>query len=501
MSMLVPCRKCSTCLDIRSSLLTKRCEDECHQHKYSIFFTLTYDNHHLPLMISQSVGFSGQMSFVSNRPFFDNGKTFGTLTSRVTPEDLTKLRPTRLCTDVFSFAIVCKYDVQLFLKRLRIDIFRNLFNSNKSDYNQNGTFRYFISSEYGPHTYRPHYHGLIWTDSEKVANYLVRPYKIVNGRKDFSDSPLYKAWKMCSSRGIDLGFVSGSATQYVASYSNGYINLPTILQNQCTRPFVICSKNPIIGSYAPCEKEICFCLANGTIKLDKFEPFVFSDDVLPLQAFNKVFGLPKRCYQLSFEDFLLLFEKYQSKRYIKSVCATDVCMPFFKYIHSTSFNPADYYFCRKVSNFVSKVHTYYYLDDDNFLHSYTAQYPYYVILQMIYSVIRSYARYRNELFYSRFLFTSTIDYQWLSEYHNTLIILPSILHDYDEFFDICGLNEDIFNYLYYYDTDRKLYIKDTSYIRWLLHFNHESYANSHALHIKHSLITKVFNDTHSNFIY
>ena len=36
------CGKCPYCLSLRSNELASRCFSECSQHKYSIFFTLTY---------------------------------------------------------------------------------------------------------------------------------------------------------------------------------------------------------------------------------------------------------------------------------------------------------------------------------------------------------------------------------------------------------------------------------------------------------------------------
>lgn len=52
---------------------------------------------------------------------------------------------------------VCKRDIQLFLKRLR-----KHFDSN--------TLRYFIVSEYGDHTQRAHYHGLLFFNIERKPN-------------------------------------------------------------------------------------------------------------------------------------------------------------------------------------------------------------------------------------------------------------------------------------------------------------------------------------------
>ena len=50
-------------MSARSAELTARVANECKQHTYSIFFTLTYDNEHLPVM-----RFHSRNLFLGNRP-------------------------------------------------------------------------------------------------------------------------------------------------------------------------------------------------------------------------------------------------------------------------------------------------------------------------------------------------------------------------------------------------------------------------------------------------
>ena len=47
--LYVECRKCPYCLHKYATDLTSRIVRECKQHKYSLFFTLTYDNEHSPV--------------------------------------------------------------------------------------------------------------------------------------------------------------------------------------------------------------------------------------------------------------------------------------------------------------------------------------------------------------------------------------------------------------------------------------------------------------------
>lgn len=101
MYIIVPCGKCSLCKQKKSREWEFRaiCETQSSSN-IPYFVTLTYDNAHLP---SDGVN---------------------------------------------------KRDIQLFLKRLRI----NLFRSGYDDQN----LRYFCCAEYGSNTHRPHYHLILW---------------------------------------------------------------------------------------------------------------------------------------------------------------------------------------------------------------------------------------------------------------------------------------------------------------------------------------------------
>lgn len=105
----VPCGHCSACQVQKQNSFVQRCKLESLTHLSMPFFvTLTYDNEHLPYAEI-------------------DGKKYATLSVR---------------------------DVQLFLKRFRINLERK--------YNQTEPIRYSVVGEYGKNTHRPHYHLLIW---------------------------------------------------------------------------------------------------------------------------------------------------------------------------------------------------------------------------------------------------------------------------------------------------------------------------------------------------
>lgn len=113
--MSVPCGKCIECLKDRQNSWKIRLVEESREHLYTYFFTLTYNEDSVPFTYL---------------------------------EDGTKLLH------------VNKVDIQLWIKRNRMR-FERLFNR-KVD------FKYFICSEYGPNTGRPHYHGILFTEISKT---------------------------------------------------------------------------------------------------------------------------------------------------------------------------------------------------------------------------------------------------------------------------------------------------------------------------------------------
>lgn len=112
---VVPCGRCNACL-VRSRMeWSLRLQEEARVSKDSYFITLTYDNDHLPIL------------------------------ECVEPD-------TGAC---FYCGVVDKKDVQNFNKRFR-KYLETHFNTKT---------RFYLISEYGPQTLRPHYHGIYFMDS------------------------------------------------------------------------------------------------------------------------------------------------------------------------------------------------------------------------------------------------------------------------------------------------------------------------------------------------
>lgn len=161
----VPCGKCYACLSRKRSEWAFRLQKEERYSSSAYFFTLTYED--------------------SNLDFNEDG-----------------------------YPCVSKNDIQLFMKRLR-----KIYAPEK--------IRYFIVSEYGPETYRPHYHGLIFNAPAPTVDRFYRD--------------LQSAWR--------YGFVeAGSVTPASINYCAKYCISKHRIKPGYTPCFNLMSRRPGIGS-------------------------------------------------------------------------------------------------------------------------------------------------------------------------------------------------------------------------------------------------------------
>lgn len=174
----VPCGKCITCLSNRRNDWSFRLEQELKCSDYSFFVTLTYSDDNLP-----------------KQP-------------------------------VTGHPIVSKRDCQLFLKRLR-------------ECERGVKWRYFLVSEYGPTTLRPHYHVIFFASCERSESV----YRAIR-------SYLIESWQLGY---VHIGNVTPSSITYCAKYCLGkndpeYSHLEPV--------FSLMSRKPGIGSnYLKTHKE------------------------------------------------------------------------------------------------------------------------------------------------------------------------------------------------------------------------------------------------------
>lgn len=253
----VDCGQCDYCIHKRAQKASMRVKAAGSAFKYSYFVTLTYDNDHIPLMnckvlhseYENVVGISGDIYFgdeyhnytpVSEYQCDDNSmlrhiffeQVQGTvpfdreIKEYVPVKDNWFLSMDAIRSFIYKSQSVDKtdypvseqygrdnlipflnyVDVQNYIKRLRKHLFQQL-----GSYE---TLHFYAVGEYGPVHFRPHFHLLLFTNSDEVA-------KILRQCHD-------KSWKLGRS---DFQRSAGGASSYVASYVNSLSAAPLLYRS------------------------------------------------------------------------------------------------------------------------------------------------------------------------------------------------------------------------------------------------------------------------------
>lgn len=228
----VPCGKCNTCRNAKSARWTDALERERLAHRFCFFITLTYDDFNLPICNHGTFD-----SLKLDIPTFERKKVSlvprSQYDSFCIPFKVKDLFLDKSESDLFfgfyrhfgGIPYASFSDIQYFNKRLNKHFHDKITQTFKN-------FRYFVVSEYGTTTFRPHFHGIYFVDDKRVAD-------------DFAN-----AISLCWSKGrTDSKYVESSATSYCAQYVNKHSHLPLFYQTRELRPRFVFSKFPSIGSY------------------------------------------------------------------------------------------------------------------------------------------------------------------------------------------------------------------------------------------------------------
>lgn len=254
----VDCGQCDYCIYKRAQKASMRVKTAGSAFKYSYFVTLTYDNEHVPLMncevlhseYEDALSISGNKVFgyekhsyipVSeyscsdssflrhifftqvqgtvryNRessqyePVKDNWflsmdaiRSFITKTKSATPYGKEGELSARYGDNLIPY--LNYVDVQNYIKRLRKHL--------KMALGSYESLHFYAVGEYGPVHFRPHYHILLFTNSEQVSKVLRQCHD--------------KSWKLGRS---DFQASRGGASSYVASYVNSLSSAPLLYRS------------------------------------------------------------------------------------------------------------------------------------------------------------------------------------------------------------------------------------------------------------------------------
>ena len=250
----VDCGQCDYCIHKRSQKASMRVKAAGSAFKYSYFVTLTYDNEHIPLMsckvlhseYEDAVGISGDIHFgdeyhsyvpVSEYQCDDSSALCHIFFEQVqgtVPYDrkIKEYVPVKgnwfLSMDAIrsfisktqavektDYSVSAQYgrdnlipflnyvDVQNYIKRLRKYLFQQL-----GSYE---SLHFYAVGEYGPVHFRPHFHLLLFTNSDQVSKVLRQCHdkSWTFGRSDFQRS-------------------AGGSASYVSSYVNSLSSAPLL---------------------------------------------------------------------------------------------------------------------------------------------------------------------------------------------------------------------------------------------------------------------------------
>lgn len=218
----VGCGRCAACRIKTADKLSKRIDVEHLACDTAYFGTLTYDNKSLPVFKIDSCNGINYVNPVTDRVLKDlKGCSLFEFTDAECNSYDSKMwdnihSRTKLPYRYVPFIYI--RDFQLFWKRFKKHLM--LFGYDKESVYK---IRYYYCGEYGTKYLRPHFHFLLFLDSDTVNR--ISPEHIAQA--------VHKAWQYGR---IDFQRSKGKASSYLSEYLSGYSNLPRLHILPCTRP-------------------------------------------------------------------------------------------------------------------------------------------------------------------------------------------------------------------------------------------------------------------------
>lgn len=275
----VSCGHCEWCADQRRRIWARRLELHAQTSVFVLFFTLTYDNYHLPKIYYNEKGIVTNFTRTQEFDFYNrHTKERKTITKIIESDEYNGLnvftlepgdKVTKPPHYVFRrrfnrepifdnrnrFAIAYKKDFQLFIMRCRTNL-RRFYDGSDFD----PSFTYFGVSEYGPDTYRPHFHGLLFF-RERPAD-VSALLSVLS--KSWAKSPLSKIGKE-----FEIVRQKTASTKYVSKYVVKDSTLPRLLLTPEFRTTSFKSISIPLGSESFNIPDVPAIFSKGTLLYDK----------------------------------------------------------------------------------------------------------------------------------------------------------------------------------------------------------------------------------------
>ncbi len=357
-SVLVSCGSCPSCILRRSGIQTNLLTTYSAQFRYVYFVTLTYAPCFLPTLevsiVETCTDDIADVPCVPNINDLDAGdpntylfgfrsiprsasvrlksstveRTFKDPEVRFTygmkPKELLSILGKIKHNVPYRIPYVCNRDLDLFLKRLR-------------SYYPDEKLRYYAVSEYGPISFRPHWHLLLFSNSER-----------------FSQTVLENVSKAWSYGRCDASLSRGFAAPYVASYVNSFVALPHFYTQmpKVVRPksfhsigFTESNLFPRKVRIAEIDEVADKCLNGVRVERDGYFRTIKPSWPYLLRLFprfsDSIRKLPSSVYQLLYSAFTA------PERVVRSGCADLDCDPF-----NVDSKQSLLSFCRQYLNYV-----------------------------------------------------------------------------------------------------------------------------------------------------
>lgn len=224
--LVVPCGRCFACRNLKSLDFVNRLTLESNQHLFTYFFTLTYDDRHLPKAYLSKNNGSALYFYNPNTKNKFEGQLF--LYTSAMQQHFIEVLPKVGRSNFVPYA--SKKDLQNFFKRLRKKV-------EKVCPEAANKIRYFAVSEFGKLHLRPHFHGVLWFDSFELAGQFI--------------SLFYSCWSFGRS---DVQLSRDRCAEYVSKYINSINVYPELYSFANFKPFYLSSRRPAIGCFR-CDKK------------------------------------------------------------------------------------------------------------------------------------------------------------------------------------------------------------------------------------------------------
>lgn len=332
----VPCDQCPDCQNRRALRYTKLCKIEASARKYTYFFTLSYSEPCVPKVLLKQTFSKTLQHYVINafdfttrplksgkwKPVSDYGTRLAYYSVGFDDDNFSKFYDkttieSKSGFNIYKYGKVLRYlrkkDVQDFFKRLRFHL---------SKYTD-ASISYYCAGEYGPRTFRPHFHVILFFDNSAIPPVL--------------EECINKSWKLGSAYDISAARNGKHCAQYVASYCNSFSRLPRYLSCKSFKPFSLHSRyfgislNKELRDY--CYEDV----EKATNQFDVQTSYGIQHYTPTTEMQSLLFP---RCYNHGNQNPINLYKMYSCFSELSKRYATTNCSELTKYL---LINHNDYY--------------------------------------------------------------------------------------------------------------------------------------------------------------